>query len=127
MLTSRRMRIKGPGEGPRPTDAVDEAAELDGLEEAAPAAGASVAPVGRTGGPGAAGGVDPIGEVAGRLRAGEITSDQALELLIDDAIQRQLGGAVPKELEPRLREVLRNFATNDPYLAAKIRRLTQAK
>jgi hypothetical protein len=118
------MRIKGPGEGPRPTDAVDEAGEVDGVDEAAPASTGAVTSVGGSGG---AGGVDPIGEVAARLRTGEITSDQALELLIDDAIQRQLGGAVPKELEPRLRDVLRNFATNDPYLAAKIRRLTQAK
>ena len=121
------MRIKGPGEGPRPTDAVDEAGELDGVDEAAPAAGGTVAPVGATGGTGGTGGIDPIGEVAARLRAGEITSDQALELLIDDAIQRQLGGAVPQDLEPKLREVLRRFATQDPFLSAKIKRLTQAK
>src|SRR6267142_3206948 len=118
------MRIKGPGDGPRPTDAVDEAAPVDGVEETAPAETEGVARVGGTGGPG---GVDPIGQVAARLRAGEITSDQAVELLIDDAIERQMGGAVPKDLEPKLREVLRDYATNDPYLAAKIRRLTQGK
>jgi hypothetical protein len=118
------MRIKGPGDGPRPTDAVDEASEIESVDEAAPSETGAVARVGGTGGPG---GVDPVAEVAARLRAGEITSDQALELLIDDAIQRQLGGAVPKDLEPKLREVLRDYAANDPYLAAKIRRLTQAK
>jgi hypothetical protein len=118
------MRIKGPGDGPRPTDAVDEAAPVDGVDETAPAETEGVARVGGTGGPGAA---DPIGQVAARLRAGEITSDQAVELLIDDAIERQMGGAVPKDLEPKLREVLRDYAANDPYLAAKIRRLTQGK
>jgi hypothetical protein len=65
--------------------------------------------------------------VAARLRAGEISSDEALELLIDDTIARQMGGAVPKDLEPKLREVLRDYAANDPFLAAKIRKLTQGK
>jgi hypothetical protein len=119
------MRIKGPGDGPRPTDAVDEAAAVDGLDEAAPAETTSaVAPVG---GAGATGDVDPVAQVAARLRAGEITSDEAVDLLIEDAISRQLGGALPKDLEPKLRETLRDFAAQDPYLAAKIRRLTQAK
>jgi hypothetical protein len=118
------MRIKGPGDGPRPPDAVDEAAPVDGVDETAPAETGAVE---RVGGPGGPGGVDPIAQVAARLRAGEITSDQAVELLIDDAIERQMGGAVPKDLEPKLREVLRDYAANDPYLAAKIRRLTQGK
>lgn len=116
------MRIKGPGDGPRPPDAVDEAGAVEGVDEAAPAETGAVARVGGTGGPG---GVDPIARVAERLRAGEITSDEAVELLIDDAIARQMGGAVPKDLEPKLREVLRDYAATDPYLAAKIRRLTQ--
>lgn len=121
------MRIKGPGDGPRPPDApdpIDQAAPVDGVDEAAPAETGAVARVGGSDGPGAP---DPVGQVAERLRAGEISSDQAVELLIDDAIARQMGGAVPADLEPRLREVLRDYAANDPYLAAKIRRLTQAK
>jgi hypothetical protein len=118
------MRIKGPGDGPRPPDAVDEAAPVDGVDETAPADVGGVARVGGTGGPGEA---DPIGKIAARLRAGEIGADEAVELLIDDAIARQLGGAVAKDLEPKLREVLRDYAANDPYLAAKIRRLTQGK
>ncbi|HEY1587747.1 MAG TPA: hypothetical protein VGH63_18740 [Polyangia bacterium] len=123
-----RMRIKGPGDGPRPTDAVDEAAPVDSVDEAAPAESGAVARVGGTGGPT---GTDPVAQVAARLRAGEISSDEALELLIDDTIARQLGigpgGAVPKDLEPKLREVLRDYAANDPFLAAKIRKLTQGK
>ena len=121
------MRIKGPGEGPRPTDAVDEAAPVDGVDEAAPAETGAVAHVGGTGGPTGPGGLDPIAQVAARLRAGEIGSDEALELLIDDTIARQMGGAVPKDLEPKLREVLRDYAANDPFLAAKIRKLTQGQ
>ena len=122
------MRIKGPGDGPRPTDAVDEAAPVDGVDETAPAETGAVGRVGGTGGPT---GADPIAQIAARLRAGELSSDEALELIIDDTIHRQLGmtagGAGTKELERQLREVLRDYATNDPFLAAKIRKLTQGK
>ena len=118
------MRIKGPGDGPRPPDAVDEAAPVEGVDEAAPAETGAVARVGGTGGPT---GTDPVAQVAARLRAGEISTDEALELLIDDTIARQIGGAVSKDLEPKLREVLRDYAANDPFLAAKIRKLTQGK
>ena len=118
------MRIKGPGDGPRPPDAVDEAAGVDGVDETAPAEPKGVE---RVGGPGGPGGVDPIGEVAARLRAGEISGDEAVELLIDDAIVRQMAGHVPKEREDELRQLLRNYAANDPYLAARIRRLSQGK
>ena len=113
------MRIKGPGDGPRPPDAVDEAAPVDGVDEAAPT---ETGAVGRVGGPGEPTATDPIAVVARRLRDGEISADEALELLIDDTIERQMGGAVPKDLEPKLREVLRDYAANDPFLAAKIRK-----
>ena len=116
------MRIKGPGDGPRPPDAVDEAAPVDGVDETAPAE--EVASVGGPGGPNRN---DPIGRIAERLRAGEIDADEAVELLIDDAVERQLGAAASKDLEDKLREVLRDYAANDPYLAARIRRLTQSK
>jgi hypothetical protein len=116
------MRIKGPGDGVRPPDAVDEAGEVEGVDDTAPAETGAVARVGGTGGPT---GSDPIAQVAARLRAGEISADEALELIIDDTIDRQLGGAVPKDLEPKLREVLRQYATSDPFLAAKIRKLTK--
>jgi hypothetical protein len=121
------MRIKGPGDGPRPPDAVDEADAVDAVDETAPAQTGRVASVGGASGTTGAGGVDPIAQVAARLRAGEITSDQAVDLLIEDAISRQLGGALPKDLEPKLRETLRDLAAQDPFLAAKIRRLTQIK
>src|SRR4051812_47683056 len=101
------MRIKGPGEGPRPTDAVDDASAVEGpqsVDEAAPAD--TAAPVGRVGAAGGAVATDPIGQVAARLRAGEITSEQAVDLLIEDALGRQLGGTLRKDLEPKLREVL---------------------
>ena len=120
------MRIKGPGDGVRPPDAVDEAGQVEGVDDTAPAETGAVARVGGTGGTGGPTGSDPIAAVAARLRAGEISADEALELIIDDTIDRQLGGAVPKDFfEPKLREVLRQYATSDPFLAAKLRKLTQ--
>jgi len=81
-----------------------------------------VAPAAPTG----PGNVDPVAQVAAQLRAGEITVDQAVEKLIDDAISRQLSDSA-RQLEPKLRELLRSYAESDPFLAARIRRLTLAK
>ena len=110
------MRIKRP-------NGVDGVGEVDQVGETD-----SVGEVGEVEAPQAAkesGSVDPIAQVASQLRNGEISVDQAVDRLIDDAISRQLGGQ--KELEPKLRELLRSYAENDPLLAARIRRLTVAK
>ena len=120
------MRIKGPG-GSTP---VDETAPID--ETSAVGAGAPASSVeGATAATGAAAAklADAISAVAAKLRAGEINVDQAVDLLIDDAIERQVGRATDasRELEPKLRELLRGYAAQDPFLAAKIRRLTLAK
>ena len=120
------MKIKGPTNGATPVDGVSEVEGADGVGGIAPAEAPAVT------GPSAAGSTAPtdeVGKVAARLRAGEITVDQAVELLIDDAVERQIGRATAeaKELEPKLRELLRGYAMNDPFLVAKIRRLTLAK
>ena len=119
-------RVKGPGDGPPPASPVDESREIDGVDKVAPT---EVAPVASTQRAAKSGATDPIGQVAARLRAGEIDVDKAVELLIDDAIRRQVGRASVggKELEKQLRELLRSYASSDPFLAAKIRRLTHVK
>jgi hypothetical protein len=116
-------RVKGPGEGPPPASPVDESREIDGVDSVAPS---EVAPVSSPQRGSQSGAPDPIAQVAARLRAGEIGVDKAVELLIDDAIHRQVGraSASGKELEKQLRELLRSYASSDPFLAAKIRRLT---
>jgi hypothetical protein len=120
------MRIKGPTDGTPPVDETRGIDATDGIGEVAPAEAPAVA---STAGTGSAKAADAVTEVAARLRAGEITVDQAVELLIDDAIGRQVGRAVQatRDLEPRLRELLRGYASSDPFLAAKIRRLTLSK
>jgi hypothetical protein len=120
-------RIKGPGDGPPrigETDAIDAPDAVAGPD--ATEAPSAVA------GPQAARATDPtdaVARVAARLKSGEIDVDRAVELLIDDAIERQVGRAVDANasLAPKLRELLRNYAASDPYLAAKIRKLTLVK
>jgi hypothetical protein len=117
-------RVKGPTDGPPP---VDQAGEVDAPD--AIAAPGDVAPVAGVGKPAGVALPDAITQVAARLRAGQITVDQAVDELIDDAIRRQVGRAVEdaRDLAPQLRELLKGFATSDPFLAAKIRRLTLGK
>jgi hypothetical protein len=107
--------------GPPPVAGVDRTSEVQSIDPTAPVEPAQPAS--------GAGAIDPIAKIAGRLRAGEIDADQAVELLIDDAVRRQLGRATDEkpELAGKLRELLRQHAASDPNLAAHIRRLTQGK
>jgi hypothetical protein len=129
------MRVKGPGDGAPPISSPDPIGEADAAArtEAADAvdgvskvdAGAPVdraAPVAATSSAKAA---DPITEVARRLRAGEITAQQALDLIIDDVVERQVGRAVAdrRALAAELRALLARQTEIDPYLASKMRRL----
>src|SRR5262245_61165784 len=89
------MRVRAPGDGAPPPDSIDRA---DAVDETAPAdevapgeAIAGVEPLAPADAPGAA---DPISAVARRLRAGEINAREALDLIIDDVVERQIGRAV---------------------------------
>lgn len=75
--------------------------------------------------PRASPGGDLVDEVAARLRAGELTPMQAVEILIDDALQRQLGpfSEAHTELAAELKLLLLEQAKSDPYLSAKMKRL----
>jgi hypothetical protein len=68
---------------------------------------------------------DLVDEVAARLRAGELTPLEAVEILIDDALQRQLGpfSEAHTELAAELKLLLLEQAQSDPYLSAKMKRL----
>ncbi len=110
------MRIKGPN-GVDGVGQVDQVGETDAVAEVGDVQAPSPAKE--------SGSVDAVAQVAAQLRNGEITVDQAVDRLIDDAIGRQLG--TKRDLEPKLRELLKSYAENDPFLAARIRRLTVAK
>src|SRR5256885_16981497 len=104
------MKVNRPTNGAPPIDGIDQlggVGEVDQVSEA-PATGEVVAPAA----PAGPGNIDPVSQVAAQLRAGEITVDQAVEKLIDDAISRQLGGQAPtdlEKLEPKPRELLRSY------------------
>jgi hypothetical protein len=118
-------RIKGPGDGPPKTPKVDGAGEVDETEGVGEASLETI-PIERARAAREPALPDPLAKIADRLRAGEITADQAVELIIDDAIERQVGASAKKH-EPQLRELLRKFAASDPHLVARIRRLTLLK
>jgi sulfur relay (sulfurtransferase) DsrF/TusC family protein len=70
-----------------------------------------------------------VATLAAELRAGNITVDQAVASLVDDAIERQVRAAIgaSPDVEQELRTMLRRHLAEDPYLLAKVRRLHQAK
>src|SRR5437763_13774554 len=108
------MKIKGPSEGPTRVGETEALGDVGATE--APAAVGAVRPATGVTTP------DAVAAVASRLRAGEIDVQQAVELLIDDAIERQVGRAVEarQEIEGKLREMLREYTAEDPFLAGKV-------
>ena len=126
-----RMRVKPPGDGPPPifesgetapaapvapteqTRAAESTKSISGVAPASAASGAAAA--------------DPVLDVSRRLRAGEITAQQALELLIDGVVARhvQAGGQSGdrERLAGDLKQLLQKHAESDPYLASKVRRM----
>ena len=120
------MRVKPPGapdDGPRPITEVDGA---NATEATAPAGAidraAAVGGVARTEG---TRGADPIADIARRLKAGELSPAEAVELLIDDVVARQAGAVLGdrRALADELKDLLRRQTETDPYLASRVRRL----
>ncbi len=117
------MSGKGPTRGVPPVKGTAEADAATPVERVKTEAVRGVDAVERAD---AAGSTDPIARVAQRLRAQEIGVDEAVRLLIEDAISRQVGRALKDapRLAGELRKLLAEYAERDPYLAAKIRKLT---
>jgi hypothetical protein len=120
------MRIKGPSGGPPPLDEISGAAgtgraePLGSVDRTAATGGAQAVSATQSARPG-----DAVAEVARRLRAGEISPREAVELLIDDAVNRQVGRVTAdrQALATELKDLLRRYTETDPYLASKVRRL----
>jgi hypothetical protein len=68
--------------------------------------------------------VDKVAGIAEKLRLGGMTSSQAVEELIDDAVSSALRGLPPDSpVGEELRTLLRAYAKDDPYLQSRINRL----
>lgn len=118
------MKIGGPkGPSPVPPREVEPSKPADrttgpsfgevlGAEKAAGTGGAAPAEALR----------DVAAELGAKLKAGEITKEQAVELLIETTVRQRLRDAAP-ELAQRVREVLRRIVAEDPMLAEKVRQL----
>src|SRR5437763_1945558 len=118
------MRIKPPGDGPPAAGSIDEAGQTEGTSatgavDAASAAQGAQAVAPATGAQ-APSGLDPVAEVARRLRVGEISARDAVEILIDDAVARH-GASDRDEVARELKDLLRRYAADDPYLSSKLR------
>lgn len=100
-----------PLQGPQPVRAttaaapVQRAARVDAPAAAAPAQSAV-----------------RLQEIADRLRRGEMTPAEAVEVLIEDAI-REKGAAPDQALGAALRTALQAHVDSDPQLSARVRRL----
>lgn len=117
------MRVKAPGapdDGPPPIPEVGEAAPTGGAAPAAPVERAAAVDASA-----AAEAPDPIREIARRIRAGELSAGEAVELLIDEVVERRAGAVLGdrRALAEELKELLRHQVQSDPYLASRVRRL----
>jgi len=114
------MKISGP-KGPGPTAPLPEQAETRAdkpgaatfheLLETKPSAGSPP--------------LTGVAGVAERLKAGEISSAQATELVIDAAVRARAPRA-SQQVQETMKAELRRLLAEDPVLAAKVRRLTEA-
>jgi hypothetical protein len=125
-----RLRVKAPGDGAKPVDSTPDAPAAGATGGVAGSQGANdVAPTGAVGGADATAPADVVGDVARRLRSGDLNPREAVELLIDDAVRRQVGKATAdrESLASELKDLLRRYTETDPYLASKVRRLGNQK
>lgn len=115
----------GATSGVKPTEAAAPIASTTGVAAtsatAAPQAAQAVHPVAAAL---RAVGADQVQSIADRLRRGVLSPSQAVEELIEDAVQRNLPGLGPDSaLTQELRALLVAYAKDDPYLTSRISRL----
>ncbi len=118
------MRIKGPTSGPSSVGPTDSAAPIADLSETSDVRAAeATSPAVRS-----ASLDNIVAHIAGQLRAGAISTEQAVSFLIDDTVDRHFPSDRERsKLAAELRDLLVKFADSDPHLVSKIRRLTGSK
>ncbi|HND11236.1 MAG TPA: hypothetical protein PKL17_14660 [Pseudomonadota bacterium] len=99
---------------------VEGSSEVEAAKQAAPVGALSAATA-----VGKAVSADRVASIADRLRRGVLTPAQAVEELIEDTVRTSLPGLTASSpLRQKLREILQSYAKDDPYLFAKVRRLS---
>jgi hypothetical protein len=113
------MKISGPkGPGPTPptTEPKKEPAKTEGpsfqdvLQADKSSAATDAAPT------------NAVAEVTAKLKAGEVTGPQAVDMLIEAVVKQQVGEVAPA-LRERIRDALQKVIAADPMLSEKIRQL----
>ena len=126
-------KVTGPGSGPPGSAPVGGNDESRPVAESRPpfadklkSAGAPTSTTGKDA-PTAAGSVKAdlaVDDLAGRLKAGKISPQAAVDRVIDRVVDRQLGTNAPAAVREKLRTALENAVADDPLLADKIRGLS---
>ncbi len=68
------------------------------------------------------GAVGAAGEVAAGLRAGRLTPEQAVEVMIDRAVDAKVGKDAPASLREQVRAAIQEAIASDPALNQRIQR-----
>jgi hypothetical protein len=114
------MKISGP-KGPGPTPPVAEPAKKEPAKTEGPSF-QDVLQADRTGQAGSVAPTGAVAEVTAKLRAGEVTGAEAVDLLIEAVVKQQVG-EVASALRERIRDALHKVIAADPVLSEKIRQL----
>jgi hypothetical protein len=114
------MKISGPGSKlpPEAPGAADETKRSGGSAFADKVAGQ-----GQVAGASRPAGTHPIAQVAADLSAGRITPQIALDRVIDQVIDHQVGRSAPPGVRERVSAALRQALEDDPLLAEKLKSL----
>lgn len=132
------MKVTGTG----PVDAGDAAGQATETTEAgsgaqvltgaggasSPAAAAFVERLARseaaaTAAPTQSAGAESLHELAAAVDSGAMTPAAALETLVQQAVERQVGSSAPRALRERVESALRETLASEPFFTSRLRRL----
>jgi hypothetical protein len=64
-----------------------------------------------------------VSEIASKVRAGEVSRSEAMNLIVEQVVESQLGPTAGAEVKEKLAERLREVLENDPFLSRKLQSL----
>ncbi len=117
--SSPRVRLGSPGKAPAIAGAQGKAfaAKLGQAERAAAAARAEPTAAAQRS--------SALTDIGTELKAGKITAEAAIDKVVEQVLDRQLGPQASVALRAKLGAALRESLADDPLLAAKVRALSR--